>query len=209
MQAFIRFSIVFCCVVLLGCQKSSDGASPSVSHSSVSEISEVKNPALQVILNRKSVRKYTEQEISREVLENLLKAGMAAPSSKDRRPWHFIVISDKGILESLGAQLRNATCLQGANKAILVCGDEELSDNCWFLDCAAATQNILIAAESMKLGAVWTSVYPYDDRAVIVNKTFGLQKNIHPFAIVSLGYPSGENTAKNKFDASRIHDNKW
>lgn len=165
------------------------------------------NTLLQTILNRKSVRKYTDQEITTEQIESLLKAGMAAPSSRDRRPWHLMVITDKSILENLGAQLKNAPILKDADKAIIVCGDDQLSDNCWFLDCAAVTQNILLAAESMGIGAVWTAVYPYEDRAEVVNKTFQLPANIHALSIIPLGYPDGEYLPKDKFDASRIHYN--
>lgn len=219
MQFVMKLSVVICCLFLVTCQgksreemkaeNSTDGNDLNVVVSNETGGSTVGNVVLQTILNRKSVRQYTDKEISQEVMDNLLKAGMAAPSSRDRRPWHFIVISDKVILESLGGQLKNASCLVGSNKAILVCGDEELSDNCWHLDCAAVTQNLLIAAEAMGLGAVWTAVYPYDDRAEIVNKTFGLQKNIHPFAIIPLGYPLEESKAKDKFDASRVHYDKW
>lgn len=170
---------------------------------------QVENMTLQTILNRKSVRKYTDQEITSEQIESLLKAGMAAPSSKDRRPWHLIVISDKSILENLGAQLKNAPILKDANKAIVVCGDDQLSDNCWFLDCAAVTQNILLAAESMGIGAVWTAVYPYEDRAEVVNKIIQLPANIHALSIIPLGYPDGEHQPKDKFDASRVHYDKF
>jgi len=169
----------------------------------------IENPTLQTILNRKSIRQYTNQEISADEIKNLLKAGMAAPSSRDRRPWHLIVISDKSVLENLGAQLKNAAILKDANKAIVVCGDDELSDNCWFLDCAAVTQNILLAAESMGIGAVWTAVYPYEDRTEIVNKQLGLPTNIHALSIIPLGYPAGQHASKDKFDTTRVHYNKF
>jgi nitroreductase len=167
------------------------------------------NPTLETILNRKSVRDYSTKEISDEALQNLLKAAMAAPSSRDRRPWELLVISDNALLQALGGKLRSASMLQKANKAILVCGDTVLSDNCWFLDCSAVTQNILLAAESMGIGAVWTAVYPYDDRAAIVNEQFQLPENIKVLAVIPLGYPAGKETPKDKFDASRIHYNKW
>ena len=207
MQSVIKLSIIFCCALLFACQSKNDSVSQS--ESSVSETIGNENKVLRAILNRKSVREYSDKEISQEIIDNLLKAGMSAPSSRDRRPWHFIVISDKAILENLGSQLRNASCLKGANKAIIVCGDDQLSDNCWFLDCSAAAQNILIAAESMGLGAVWTAVYPYDDRAEIVNKVFNLQKNIHALTIIPLGYPAVKGEPKDKFDNSRVHYNKW
>lgn len=204
--AVIKFSIAFCCVFLFACQGDS-GNSETVSSENVADKST--NVVLETIQNRKSVREYSDKEITQDVLDKLIRAGMAAPSSRDRRPWHFIIVSDKAVLESLGSQLRNAACLVGADKAIVVCGDEELSDNCWFIDCSAVTQNILIAAESMGLGAVWTAVYPYDDRAEIANKAFNLPENIHAFAIIPLGYPLGENKPKDKFDESRIRYNAW
>jgi nitroreductase len=170
---------------------------------------EASNPTLETILNRKSVREYSAKEISEEAMNNLLKAAMAAPSSRDRRPWKLLVISDKALLQELGSKLRSASMLQNANKAIIVCGDTNLSDNCWFLDCSAVTQNILLAAESMGIGAVWTAVYPYDDRAAIVTEQFQLPENIKVLAVIPLGYPVGKNTPKDKFDAARIHYNKW
>lgn len=182
---------------------------PQKQDSTVQTSGKIENPTLQTILNRKSIRQYTNQEISADEINNLLKAGMAAPSSRDRRPWHLIVISDKAVLENLGAQLKNAAILKYANKAIVVCGDDELSDNCWFLDCAAVTQNILLAAESMGIGAVWTAVYPYEDRTEIVNQQLGLPTNIHALSIIPLGYPDGQHAPKDKFDATRIHYNKF
>jgi nitroreductase len=172
-------------------------------------VDESKNQTLESILTRTSIREYSDKEISAEQINDLLKAGMAAPSSKDRRPWHFIVVSDKNTLNNLGGKLKNAAILKDANKAIVVCGDSILSDNCWFLDCSAATQNILLAAQSMGIGAVWTAVYPYEDRTDIVNDVFKLPENIKPLAIVPLGYPAGENTPKDKFDETRIHFDKW
>ena len=207
MQIVIKYSVIFCCVFLFACQSESN--SKSNSNSSIEASVDADNKVLSTILNRKSVREYSDKEISQDIIDNLLKAGMSAPSSRDRRPWHFIVVSDKAILEELGNQLNTASCLKDANKAIIVCGDEDLSDNCWFLDCSAAAQNILIAAESMGLGAVWTAVYPYEDRAEIVNKTFNLQKNIRALTIIPLGYPLNENMPKDKFDASRVHYDKW
>ena len=142
-------------------------------------------------------------------MTDLLKAGMAAPSSRDRRPWHFIVLSDKAVMNDLSNKLKNASVLKNANKAIIICGDVLVSDNCWELDCSAVTQNILLAAESMGIGAVWTAVYPYADREVVVNEVFQLPENIRALAIVPLGYPSGIQTPKDKFDKTRIHHNKW
>jgi len=170
---------------------------------------EARNQTLQTILERKSVREFLSKEISQDMMQDLLRAGMAAPSSRDRRPWHFIVLSDKELMESLSTQLRNASFLKGANKAIVVCGDTIISENAWDLDCSASIQNILLAAESMGLGAVWTAVYPYEDRMGVVNEKLELPDNIKPLAIIPLGYPQNKQEPKDKFDETRIHQNKW
>ncbi len=192
-KIFIISSIV---ILFISC--SVNTGQKNVSHS---------NETLETILNRTSIREYTNDEISQEELEDLLRAGMSAPSSRDRRPWQFIVISDKELLSRLGEKLTNASILKNTDKAIIVCGDTLISDNCWYLDCAAATQNILIAAASMDIGAVWTAVYPYAEREQIVNEVLELPQHIRALAIVPLGYPAKENTPKEKFDKSRIHYN--
>ncbi|MDR2562679.1 MAG: nitroreductase family protein [Prevotellaceae bacterium] len=167
------------------------------------------NEILANILSRTSIRNYSDREISVEDMNKLLKAAMSAPSSKDRRPWHFVAISDKTILSSLGERLKNASCLNGANKAVVVCGDVELSDNCWFLDCSAATQNILLAAHSIGIGAVWTAAYPYEDRMAVISEILELPENIKALAVIPMGYPTEENKAKDKFDETRIHLDRW
>ncbi len=167
------------------------------------------NQCLETILARTSVREYNTKEITTEEIGKLLRAGMAAPSSRDRRPWHFIVVSDKSMLQHLGEQLVTASALKNANKAILVCGDIEISDNCWFLDGAAATQNILLAATSLGIGSVWAAIFPYEDRSKIISDVFQLPENIKALAIIPLGYPAGKNTPKDKFDSTRIHYDKW
>jgi nitroreductase len=194
----ILLTTVFCVFIFASCRENQK-----------QEAVASKNQTVETIVNRKSVREYLNREISPEIITDLLKAGMAAPSSRDRRPWQFIVVSDKAILSDLGRKLMSASPLTKANKAIIVCGDTLLSDNCWFLDCAAATQNILLAAESMGLGAVWLAVYPYDDREAVVNETFQLPDNIRALTIVSLGYPLGNHSPKDKFDETKIHHNTW
>ena len=124
----------------------------------------------QNILNRKSVRAYTDRAVSREQLDTLLRAAMAAPTGRDMRPWKFVVIDNKEALAALSEQLPYAKMLPEAAAAIVVCGDLSVTDDKgqpstnWTFDCSAATENLLLAAEAMGLGAVWTGVYPYEER---------------------------------------------
>ncbi len=165
---------------------------------------------IDTILNRCSIRKYTEQNIKEEDINTLLRAGFAAPCSKDSRCWHFIVLDDKEIMTSLGQNLTYAHMLEYANKAILVCAEREKAPLCWSLDCSAASENILLAAESLGIGACWTAVYPYKDREEVVRKNMpDIPLDVEILCIIPLGYPAKEKRIKEKYDISKIHRNKW
>lgn len=169
----------------------------------------LENQVLETILNRKSVRKYTDRPVEKEKLETLVRAGMAAPSSRDRRPWEFIIVTDRKTLDTMAEGLPFARMLKETNQAIVVCGDTIKSDNAWFLDCSAAAQNILLAAESMELGAVWTAVYPYPDRIRIVREELRLPDHIMPLNVIPVGYPLGKESPKNKYNPQQIHYDTW
>ena len=134
--------------------------------------SETGNAALDNIFARKSVRTYLNKGVEKEKIDLMLRAGMAAPSGKDIRPWEFIVVSDRAKLDSMAAALPYAKMLTQARNAIIVCGDSVRSSY-WYLDCSAAAQNILLAAESLGLGAVWTAAYPYEDPPLQIKTSNG------------------------------------
>lgn len=170
---------------------------------------------MQNILNRKSVRSYTSEPVSREQLDTLLRAAMAAPTGKDMRPWKFVVVNDPAAMKALAEQLPYAKMLGEAQAAIAVCGDLSVVDKegkpstNWTFDCSAATENLLLAAESMELGAVWTSVYPYEERMSAVKKALQLPDHIVPLNLIPIGHPKGETQPKDKYDANNIHYNQW
>jgi len=166
------------------------------------------NAALSNIFARKSVRTYLDKSVEKEKIDLLLRAGMAAPSGRDLRPWEFVVVSERSKLDSLAAGLPYAKMLAQAQQAIIVCGDSARSSY-WYLDCSAAAQNILLAAESMGLGAVWTAAYPYEDRMGVVRKYTSLPENILPLCVIPLGYPANKERAKQKFDEKKIHYNQY
>ena len=163
---------------------------------------------LENIAARKSVRKYLKKEVEEEKITAMLKAGMAAPSGMDRRPWEFVVVTDRVVLDSMAAKLPYAKMLTGAPLAIVVCGDTTRSSY-WYLDCSAATQNVLLAAEALGLGAVWTAAYPYEDRIDVVRQNTGLPEHIVPLCVIPIGYPDGPQKVKDKFDPQRVHRNKY
>lgn len=167
------------------------------------------NEVLSVIHNRKSVRNYTDQPVSKKQIETLVRAGMAAPTAANRQPWVFYVISKRETLDALAEQLPYAKMLTQVNNAIVVCGDMDMAGNLadkgyWVQDCAAATENILLAAESMGIGAVWTASYPYDDRTQVVIKELNLPEKHIPLNVIPIGYPTGEDVPKNKWKPENI-----
>ncbi len=164
--------------------------------------------AIETIYARKSVRKYLDKPVEEEKLHTLLRAGMAAPSGKDQRPWHFILVQDRAVLDSMAAGLPYAKMLKDVRQAIVVCGDTTISSY-WYLDCSAATQNILLAAEALGLGAVWTAAYPYQDRMEVVIKHAALPQNILPLCVIPVGYPAIPHSPKDKYDTTKIHLNKF
>ena len=164
---------------------------------------------LQNILQRKSVRSYrSDMPVEKEKVENLLQAGMAAPSGEDKRPGGFIVGDEREPLDSLAAHLPYAQMLTLAPMAIVVCGDETKSDY-WYLDCSAVAENILLAAEAQGLGAVWTATYPYRERMEVVSRFLHTPSQVKSLCVIPVGYPMGGQEPKDKWDESRIHYNKW
>lgn len=167
------------------------------------------------ILSRKSVRSYTDKAVTRQQLDTLVRVAMAAPTGRDMRPWKFIVIDDKSVMQQLAAQLPKAKMLAEAQAAILVCGDLSIKDKegktstNWTFDCSAASENLLLQAEAMGLGAVWTGVYPYEDRTDAIKKVFELPDDIVPFSLIPIGHPKGDPQPKDKYNTENIHYNKY
>lgn len=172
------------------------------------------NDVLATIFERKSVRHYTSQQVSKEQLTVLAKAGMAAPTAVDKRPWAFVAVTDRAMLNQLADVLPYAQMLRTATSAIVVCGDlskalEGDAQAYWVQDCSAATQNILLAAEGIGLGAVWTGVHPIKDREDLVRKAINAPSHIVPLNVIAVGYPTGQDKPKDKWDESILHWEKW
>lgn len=175
---------------------------------SASPSKDAPNVVLENIFARKSVRSYQDKAVEKDKIDWMLRAGMAAPSGKDMRPWEFVVVDDRATLDSLAAALPYAKMLAKTRQAIVVCGNSARSSY-WYLDCSAAAQNILLAAESLGLGAVWTAAYPYEDRMQAVRQYTHLPRNVVPLCVIPFGYPATEEQPKQKFDETKIHYNRY
>ena len=166
---------------------------------------------MEAILTRRSIRKYTEKPVSDDLVIELLRAAMAAPSAQNQQPWQFVVVRDQNLLEGLAAAQPYAAMTRDAQVAIVICGDlrREKSPGFWVQDCAAATENLLIAANAAGLGAVWTGTYPREERVANVRAVLGLPDHIIPFAVIPIGYPAEHPAPADRFDARRIHNDRW
>jgi nitroreductase len=166
---------------------------------------------MDAILTRRSIRKYTDQPVSEESVSELLRAAMAAPSAGNQQPWQFVVIRERKTLDQLAVVHPYAAMARTAQVAVAVCGDLSLETNqgYWVQDCAAATENLLIAAEARGLGAVWLGVYPREDRVASIQALLSLPDNVIPLSVVPIGYPAQHPGPADRFDPSRIHLECW
>ena len=167
------------------------------------------------IMTRTSIRSFTSEPVTEAQIEQILRAGMAAPSAINFQPWEFVVLNDRAALDSLAGQLRYAKMLREAPLAIVVCGrttwpdreGNERENIFWVDDCAAATENILLAAHALGLGAVWTAAK--DERGEIVAKALGIPDGYKTLNVIAIGYPAENPAPKDKWKPEKIHWNKF
>jgi nitroreductase len=167
--------------------------------------------ALDVILTRRSVRKYSTASVPQESVDLLLRAAMAAPSAGDQRPWRFVVVKDKDRLQELAAAEPHGGMIARAALAVVVCADlgRVRHDGFWVQDCSAATENLLLAAHALGLGAVWVGTYPRDDRVRSVGEVLGLRDPLLAFAVVAIGYPEESTASVDRFDPERVYVDRY
>ena len=168
---------------------------------------------LENIHNRKSVRQYTPEPVSQEHIETMLKAAMAAPTAVNYQPWRIVVVTDRAQLDEMAELLPYAKMLKQAPLAIVVCGETVWmggnENPYWQQDCAAATQNLLLAAEALGLGAVWTGVYPNETLYPKLHDFLNMPPEVQPFCAIPIGHPAGDDKPKDKWKPENIHYGKW
>lgn len=169
--------------------------------------------AIDNLMTRTSVRAYTDQPVEAGTVEQLLRAGMAAPTAANRQPWAFVVLTEREQIDQL-AEVQAGRILASAPLAIVVCGDMEKAlegtgRDYWIQDTSAATENILLAAHALGLGAVWTGVYPNPERTAAVSEALGLPEQIIPLCVIAAGYPAETPEPKDKWKPENVHYGRW
>ena len=166
---------------------------------------------LKLIQSRRSIRKFKKAPVSEEQVETLLRAAMAAPSAGNEQAWAFLVVRDRAKLDQIPKVHPYAAMVKTAPLAILVCGDlqRETHKGYWVQDCSAATQNLLLAAAGMGLGACWCGVHPRPEREEGLRKLFNLPAHIVPFAVIPVGVPDEKKGPADYYDPDRVHREVW
>jgi nitroreductase len=167
--------------------------------------------AMEAIISRRSIRKYTPDSVTEGEIHELLAAAMSAPSSSNGQPWHFVTITDRQTLDEIPKFHPYSNMIKEAPLAVVVCGDLQLEKGkgVWVQDCSAATENLLVAAHAMGLGAVWLGVHPIEERINGVRKLLGLPAHVVPLCIIVVGHPAEKKPPSNRFNPERVHRNKW
>ena len=165
----------------------------------------------EALMTRRSIRKYLPNPVAYHILEKLIRAAMQAPSAHNAQAWQFVIINQRSLLDEIATFHPYGRMMRQAQAAIAVCGDKNLEPNVEYLaiNCAAATQNILLAAHDAGLGAVWLGVYPRVERIEKLEHMLNLPEQIIPIALVGMGYPAETKEKQDRYRADRVHINKW
>lgn len=164
---------------------------------------------MHTIFARRSIRRYTTAPVSAEDIQALLEAAMAAPSASNLRPWHFVVVTERQRLDHLAQVHPHGKMLRAAPLCIAVCGDATASDRYWVQDCSAASENLLLAAVALGLGAVWIGVHPNPERVVPIRQALHLPEGIVPLNLIAIGHPAEQKAPRTQYDETRVHRERW
>lgn len=175
------------------------------------------NPEMiKLIMGRRSIRKFEPRPIEPEKVMTLLECAFAAPSSKNRKPCHFVLIDDKAMLEKIGSATPEVKMAAGAALGIAVCVDvpayertSGLTDGTWMEDAAAAVENVLLAARALDLEGVWMQIVNRAERETTVPHLLGIPEGVKLFSIALVGYPAEEKSPHCGVDSTRLHKNGW
>ncbi len=198
-------------VVVLSVRLASDKATVDKSADAQQSVN-AEQAVLDNIATRTSVRDYEARPVEKEKIEKMLRAAMAAPTAMNKQPWHFVVVDQRNVLDALAGTNPYAKMLKKAPLAIVVCGNtdkmiEGSGRDFWIQDASAATENLLLAAHAMGLGAVWTGAYPSEERCISISKVLSLSDNLIPLNMIVVGYPAEQPQPKQKFKEENISYN--
>ena len=163
---------------------------------------------LSAIKKRRSIRRYTDQPVTDEQIRQLLEAAMAAPSADNIQPWEFVVVRDPALKGELARTHPWSDMAADAAVVFVVCANERASHH-WVEDASAATENLLLAATALGLGAVWVAVYPDASREAYVRRVLGIPEEMRVLCLVPVGHPAESKPPRTKYKESKVHYERW
>ncbi len=170
------------------------------------------NEKLNFIWSRRSVRRFTGRDITDSECNDLLAAGMAAPSACGKDPWEFVVLRDAALRRAVAGCLSNGAFLADAPLGVIVCGDQKRAhaESLSYLlqDCSAAIENILLAANALGLGGCWLGIHPREERIAALREIFDFPAGVIPVGAIALGEPAVLPEPRNRFSPLRVHDDR-
>jgi nitroreductase len=171
----------------------------------------LKNETLKIIFERKSIRKFNDKKIDKNIIDTVVNAGFCAPSANNKRPFHFIITEDKKKLKKVMNDNSKVKMLETATLCIIICGDKVVQGIPEFLieDCSASTQNMLLAIHSLGLGGVWCGIKQNSDFHKIIVKEFKLPEYIRPISLIAVGYTDEKHNQPNRYEINKIHYEIW
>ncbi|MCY2989702.1 MAG: nitroreductase family protein [Planctomycetota bacterium] len=171
------------------------------------------NPRLNHLFSRRSVRAYRQQDVADDLVRDLLQAAMAAPSAVAKDPWAFIVVRNREMLSKIAEGLPNGTMLRSAALGIVVCGDLQRTHDrqlSYLLqDCSAAVENLLLAANTLGLGACWLGVHPREDRVKHIRTLLKIPEPVIPVAMIAVGWPAESPEPRTRYREDAVHRETW
>ena len=167
--------------------------------------------ALEVLFTRRSIRSFNGEPVSEDQIRLLLEAAMAAPTARNIQPWHFIVITDRLLLDAIAKESPNASMAAQAPLGILVCGDPSSPEygEYWVQDCSAAMENILLAARAMNMGSCWCGIHTRPEREALFRTMFGIPKPFEPLGLAVIGNTTKTFAKKERYAEEKVHFQRW
>lgn len=161
---------------------------------------------LEEIKKRRSIRKFTDKKVEDEIIEDLLRAAMSAPTARNTQSWRFLVVTNREALNSMTDLQPYTGMMKTASCAIIVMGDREASqpDEYLYVDSAAAIENMLLEAVHLGLGTCWCAIGPRPERIKSFRDYYHISEQYVPIAAVAVGYPDEEKEAVDRYDQAKV-----
>jgi nitroreductase len=167
--------------------------------------------ALTAIGTRRSIRQYTDEPVSAEHIEALMRAAMAAPSAGNQQPWRFVVVSDPELRARLAVATQYSSPVGRAPLGIVVLADtrENKHPGYWVQDCSAAVENLLLAAHALGLGGVWIGVHPHEEREANVRAIVEAPEGFAALCMIAVGHPASPGPEVDRYNPEHVRRERW